>query len=135
MFECLCPGALALTWGLNGVFLAEDWFPPNVTRVAALGDSPARLIIPATPQYNNTVVQCRAFIFEGGGSLRSVLSNNGTLRVQGMDRFQFMGKSHCILITIDVTPEVHFLMYPTFTFCLSYHQQPQYLSLGTLPSP
>ena len=96
VFECLCPGAVSHTWGLDGVFLAADQFPPNVTRVTVLGDSPARLIIPATPQYNNIVVQCRAIVDEGGGSFRSVLSNNGTLRVQGIDRLHFMGKSYYI---------------------------------------
>ena len=87
VFECLCPGAVSHTWRLNGVSRAEDEFPPDTTRPAS-GDTPARVIIPATPQYNNTVVQCEAIIREEGGSFRSDLSNNATLRVQGKHRFQ-----------------------------------------------
>ena len=81
------PGAVSHdhTWGLNGEFLAESRFLPNVIHTPASGDSPARLIIPVIAQYNNTVVQCRANVEEGGSSFRSVLSfiNNATLRVQG----------------------------------------------------
>ena len=94
VFECLHPGPALHAWGLDGEFLAEDQSPPDIARVAASGDSPARLIIPATLQYNNTVVQCGAIVVEGGGSFRIVLSNNGTLRVQGMDRFHFIGMSY-----------------------------------------
>ena len=85
VFECQYPGALLHGWGLNGEFLDDDQFPPDVTRIPPSGDSPAaRLIIPATPQYNNTVVQCIAIVKEGGGYLvRSVLSFNATLQVQG----------------------------------------------------
>ena len=85
VFECQYLEALAHTWRLNGVFLAEGQSLPNVTRAPASGDSPARLTILATPQYNNTVVQCEALAREGGAgvSFMSVLSNNATLRVQG----------------------------------------------------
>ena len=83
VFECLNPVAVSHSWGINEEFLLDGQFPSSVIRTPASGDSPARLIIPVTPQYNNTVVQCRAIVEERGGSLRSVLSFNATLRVQG----------------------------------------------------
>ena len=86
MFECLCPGAVSHSWGINGEFPTDNQFPPGMTRISSSGDTPARLIIPATPQYNNTVVQCKAIIDEGGGSFRSVLSNNVTLKIQGIEQ-------------------------------------------------
>ena len=82
VFECLYPGAQSHGWGINGGFLPDDQFPPDVTRIPPSGDSPARLIIPATPQYNNTVVQCRAIV-EEGGDFRGVLSCPALLVLQG----------------------------------------------------
>ncbi|XP_064388381.1 uncharacterized protein LOC135336489 isoform X1 [Halichondria panicea] len=66
VFECLYPGALSHSWGINGMYPADDAFPPDVTRALPSGDTPARLSIPSTGQYNNTVVQCRAVIDVGG---------------------------------------------------------------------
>ena len=62
IFECLYPGALSHSWGINGMYPADDAFPPDVTRTLPSGDTPATLAIPATGQYNNTVVQCRAVL-------------------------------------------------------------------------
>ncbi|XP_064388441.1 uncharacterized protein LOC135336525 [Halichondria panicea] len=62
IFECLYPGALSHSWGINGMYPADDAFPPDVTRTLPSGDTPATLAIPATDQYNNTVVQCRAVL-------------------------------------------------------------------------
>ena len=62
VFECLYPGALSHSWGINGMYPADDAFPPDVTRTSPSDDTPARLAIPATVQYNNTVVQCRAVL-------------------------------------------------------------------------
>ena len=53
--------------------------PPNLTRTSASVDSPARLIIPATPQYNHTVVQCVAHIVG-----KNYISENATLKIQGV---------------------------------------------------
>ena len=83
VFECLYPGAISRIWRINGEDLPENQDLPNVTFISPSGDSPARLIIPATPQYNNTVVQCEAIVREGGGVM-SVLSENASLTVQGM---------------------------------------------------
>ena len=89
VFECLYPGAVYHSWGINGEFLFDDQFPPNVTRVLPSGDSPARLIIPAIPQYNNTVVQCEAIVRAEGGYLTSVLSCTVILLVQGYYQSKF----------------------------------------------
>ena len=84
VFECLNPNAIVHVWRINGEFLLEDQFPPDVTRIPPSGDSPARLIIPAIPQYNNTVLQCIALMVE-----ESPLSRNATLKVQGVLYFTF----------------------------------------------
>ena len=86
MFECLYPNTTVHTWKLNEESLTENQVIPGVTRAPASGDTPAKLTILATPQYNNTVVQCEALVREGVGSqyiVRSVLSRNTSLRVQG----------------------------------------------------
>ena len=77
------------------MFLLENQVTPDVTRASASGDSPAKLTILATPQYNNTVVQCEALVREGVGSFRSVLSSNTSLRVQGKYLFYGGGHSYC----------------------------------------
>ena len=79
VFECLHPEATAYGWALNGAFLLN--FPVDIDIDSPSGDSPARLIIPATPQYNNTVVQCRAII-EEEGDFRGVLSCPALLVLQ-----------------------------------------------------
>ena len=58
VFECLYPGATAYSWAINGTFLSV--YPPDVVADSPSGDSPASLTIPATPEYNNTVIQCGA---------------------------------------------------------------------------
>ena len=83
VFECQYPGAASHAWGINGEFLLDTQFPSDWTRISPSGDSPARLIIPAIPQYNNTVVQCEAVVREGRGGV-FVLSENATLTVQGI---------------------------------------------------
>ena len=90
VFECLNTGAVLHAWGLNGEFPPEDQFPFDLIRLPPSGDTPARLIIPATPQYNNTVVQCRAVTLLDGNKLGSVFSDNATLEVQG--------NSNCVLV-------------------------------------
>ncbi len=83
VFECRYPGAVTHRWGLNGVFLTDELFPPSLQRTLASGDTPATLEIPATVQYNNTVVQCRAVVEIGGGFVGK-LSENSTFQVQGV---------------------------------------------------
>ena len=83
MFECLYPGALSHSWGINGMYPADDAFPPDVTRTLPSGDTPARLVIPSTGQYNNTMVQCRA-VLDVGGDAQFVQTCDALLLVQGI---------------------------------------------------
>ena len=80
-FECQYPGATSHVWGLNGEYLLAKQFPPDMTRTPASEDSPARLIMPATPQYNNTVVQCGVLSEENNNVEEQ--SKNASLQVQG----------------------------------------------------
>ena len=80
VFECLHPGAFTYSWGIDGIYFADSKFPPDLNRILPSGGSPARLIIPGIPQYNNTVVQCKAFI---SITYTVLLSQNATLFVQG----------------------------------------------------
>ena len=82
MFECRYLGAQNYYWGLNGDFPTEDNYPPDVTVTLPSGNTPATLTIPATAQYNNTVVQCEALVRDGGVFIPE-LSVNATLQVQG----------------------------------------------------
>ena len=79
VFECLYPGAIAHNWGIQGEFFSEANFPPDIIREKPSGGSPARISIPTTLHYNNTVVQCNAVV-----NLMGILSNNATLQVQGV---------------------------------------------------
>ena len=83
VFECLYPGALGHSWGINGMYPADDAFPPDLTRTLPSGDTPATLAIPATGQYNNTVVQCRA-VLDVGGDAQFVQTCDALLLVQGI---------------------------------------------------
>ena len=85
VFECLYPRAVSHSWRINGEFPSDDQFPPDISCTLPQGDSPARLIIPAIPQYNNTVVQCIALMLRGSNPQ----SENATLRVQGVFHLKF----------------------------------------------
>ena len=89
VFECLYPGASSYGWAINGTFLSV--YPPDLVAVSPSGDSldsiesrdsPASLTIPARPEYNNTVVQCRAYVVVGR-SVQVLLSDDATLTVYG----------------------------------------------------
>ncbi len=83
VFECQYLGAQNHNWGLNGDFPTENNYPPDVTVTPSSGYYfPATLTIPATGQYNNTVVQCET-VARDGRRLISELSENATLQVQG----------------------------------------------------
>ena len=81
VFECLHPGATAYGWAINETFLSV--YPPDIDTGPPSGGSPASLTISASPEYNNTVVQCEAVVRVGGGA-KFVLSDNATLTVQGI---------------------------------------------------
>ncbi len=74
MFECLYPGASAYIWFVNGVEGSSSEFPPEIKETGGTSGNPSVLTIPATSQFNNSVVQCEVFSRSGG-----VLSRNVTL--------------------------------------------------------
>ncbi len=76
MFECLYPGAVAYSWFVNGVEGSSSDFPPEIKETGGTSGNPSVLTIPATSQFNNSVVQCGALSFSGG-----VLSRNATLMI------------------------------------------------------
>ena len=80
VFECLYPGATAYSWALNGTF--QSVFPLGVRIAIGASSTPASLTIPAIPEYNNTVIQCRAVIVVETSPV-FVLSDNATLTVYG----------------------------------------------------
>ena len=80
VFECLYPGAISYAWAINGTFLSD--YPPGIVTDSPSGGSPATLTIPAIPEYNNTVIQCRAIVVVGG-DIQLPLSDNATLTVYG----------------------------------------------------
>ena len=86
VFECRYPGALVLdhVWRINGSG-SDQWTSDVMQYKPSEAILTPTLVIPATPQYNNTVVQCIAIVDEGGGSFTGVLSKNATLKVQGIE--------------------------------------------------
>ena len=80
VFECLYTGAIH-NWFINGtkhLINTDD----IVATLPSVNSPVAKLRITARPEYNNTVVRCRAFVeVEGGAEL--VLSDNATLKVNG----------------------------------------------------
>ena len=134
VFECWCPGALSHVWRINGEYLHDDQFPPNVTRIQPSVDSPtARLIIIATPQYNNTVVQCEAIVIEGGVGL-FVLSENATLTVQGI-YMHLIAMDGYLFLCCDYSYKVLSILWLVSTIYWISHQTHPSPSPGTLPSP
>ena len=87
VFECLDPGAVGHVWVINGEYLDVHQFPSDMTRIPASENTPSRLIIPATPQYNNTVVQCVPV--SGQGSNMREPSENASLQIQGESKILY----------------------------------------------
>ncbi len=73
-FECLSPGALGRLWFVNGV--ASTSLTSEIRVVGSISGRPSVLTIPASSQFNNSVVQCAAVSLSGG-----VLSRNASLIV------------------------------------------------------
>ncbi|XP_064391205.1 uncharacterized protein LOC135339015 isoform X3 [Halichondria panicea] len=74
-FECLSPGILAHAWFVNGI--ASTSLTSEIRVVAGSEGRPSVLTIPASSQYNNSVLQCAAISVSGG-----VFSRNATLIVE-----------------------------------------------------
>ena len=79
VFECQYHGVTLYDWAIDGVLA----LPSGIVAVSPSGGSLASLTIPAIPEYNNTVIQCRAAIDLEGGSFMGVLSDSATLTVYG----------------------------------------------------
>ena len=94
VFECRYPGALNYNWGFNGEFPTDNSYPPNVTVIPPSSDTLAKMIIPATGLYNNTVVQCLIVVIVEGEFVSELhISENATLQVQG---------NHNLSLTISI---------------------------------
>ncbi len=73
-FECRSPGAIVHLWFVNGI--ASTSLTSEIRVAGASEDHPSVLTIPASSQFNNSVIQCAAVSLSSG-----VLSRNATLKV------------------------------------------------------
>ena len=73
-FECLSPGASGHLWSVNGT--PSKSLTSEIRVAEGSEDGPSVLTIPASSQFNNSVIQCAAVSLSGG-----VLSRNATLIV------------------------------------------------------
>ncbi len=73
-FECLSPGALGHLWFVNGI--GSTSLTSEIRVAGGTSGLPSVLTIPASSQFNNSIVQCAAISLSGG-----VLSKNATLKV------------------------------------------------------
>ena len=73
-FECLSPGASGHIWFINGIGSAS--LTSEIRVAGGISGRPSVLTIPASSQFNNSVVQCAAVSLSG-----LVLSKNATLIV------------------------------------------------------
>ncbi len=74
-FECLSPGTLAHAWLVNDLESRDPDFSSEIEVARGTSGHPSVLTIPASSQFNNSVVQC-AVSLSGG-----VFSRNATLIV------------------------------------------------------
>ncbi len=69
-------------WAINNSIVGADTETVRARPPSSPG-GPATLTILATPQHNNSVVQCRATIRNGFDIVRSEISTTATLTVHG----------------------------------------------------
>ncbi len=75
VFECLVPGEfVSYSWIVNGLGSGNARFPSEIEVSGGTSGNPSVLTIPASSQFNNSVVQCIALSLSSG-----VLSRNVTL--------------------------------------------------------
>ncbi len=75
-FECLSPGAIAYAWFVNGIASTSSNISSEIRVAEATSGRPSVLTIPASSQFNNSVIQCGAILESG-----RALSRNVTLLV------------------------------------------------------
>ncbi len=73
-FECLSPGALGHLWFVNGI--ASTNLISDIRVAGGISGRPSVLTVPASSQFNNSVIQCAAASVSG-----VVFSRNATLIV------------------------------------------------------
>ncbi len=76
VFECLCRRLLSHLWIVNEIPSSSDLFPREIQITRGTSGNPSVLTIPASSQFNNSVVQCLALSLSG-----RVFSRNVTLTV------------------------------------------------------
>ncbi|XP_064390944.1 uncharacterized protein LOC135338765 isoform X4 [Halichondria panicea] len=94
-FECLSPDAISHAWFVNDRPSTSSDFSSEIEVVRGTSGRPSVLTIPASSQFNNSVVQCAAFLLSGG-----VLSRSATLIVE---RVSIEVVNNETSITISVT--------------------------------
>ena len=90
VFECLYPGATGYAWFVNGSYANLFASPPGIDVIQGPGGG-VSVIIPATSEYNTSVVLCEAQVGFGSEAFRS---KNATLEVYG--------KSSVLLILFEL---------------------------------
>ena len=85
VFECLFPGAVTYSWLVNGSSSQEQSLSQSsiVAALPSVEFPTARLTLPAIPHYNNTVIQCVAFVFEEE-MISKRISKESSVQIQGM---------------------------------------------------
>ena len=81
VFECLCPGADGYAWFINGSGANLLNSPPGVDVIQGPGYG-VSVIIPATSEYNTSVVWCEAQVGFGSEAM-FFRSKNATLEEYG----------------------------------------------------
>ena len=85
VFECQRPNATGYTWFINDRGATLDNSPADIDVIQRLGGGSA-VIIPATPEYNTSVVGCEAQIGFGSRAM-FFQSKDETLEVYGKYNF------------------------------------------------
>ena len=81
VFECLYSGAVGYTWFISGSGASLFASPPGIEVIEGPGGG-VSVIIPATSEYNTSVVLCEAQVGFGSQSM-FFQSKNATLGVYG----------------------------------------------------
>ncbi|XP_064391453.1 uncharacterized protein LOC135339303 [Halichondria panicea] len=114
-FECLSPGALTHPWFVNGIESTSPDFSSEIKVAGGTSGLPSVLTIPASLQFNSSVVQCAAVSVTGG-----VLSRNATLKVERVSIEVLNDETITVSVTNNFTINI-----------LSYHVDIFLTTLGT----
>ncbi len=70
-FECLSLGSIGSAWFVNGIASASPNFSSEIRIAGGTSGLPSVLTIPASSQFNNSVIQCAAVSLSGAALLRN----------------------------------------------------------------